>query len=408
MTGSGAERGEIAFALLCDRAGMVREVISDPMRLAPPAGRLLAASLTPASLAPALDFLERIEREQAVFGCQLELATAEGPRPMQFAGSRVEDGILIIGGGDWREFERLYATLTGINNELTNRLRMLEGANRPARRSAEEPLFEEFTRVNNELADAQRELAKKNAALAALNEQKNRLLGMAAHDLRNPLGVIMSYAKFLDRMAGARLDDKERQFVAQIGKSSEFMLRLLEDLLDVSQIESGKLNLALAPVDLAALVDNNVALNRVLAAAKQIDIALDLDLPPAPVTVCADAIKIEQVLNNLVSNAVKYSHAGTAVRVSVGADDKEIVVAVRDQGQGIPEAELSQLFQPFSKTSVKSTAGEKSTGLGLAITRKIVEGHGGRIWVESRVGAGSTFSFSLPLAAGQAPPPKAE
>lgn len=297
---------------------------------------------------------------------------------------------------DPREFERVYEAMTGINNELTNRVRTLEGDSRPSRRSAEEPLFEEFTRLNNELADAQRELAKKNAALAELNEQKNRLLGMAAHDLRNPLGVIMSYAKFLDRIAGAKLDAKELQFVAQIGKSSEFMLRLLEDLLDVSQIESGKLNLALAPVDLAALVDNNVALNRVLAAAKHI--AIELELPEAPSAVMADATKIEQVLNNLVSNAVKYSHTGTVVRVSVVEADGEIVVAVRDQGQGIPEAELSRLFQPFSKTSVKSTAGEKSTGLGLAITRKIVEGHGGRIRVASRVGEGSTFSFSLPLA----------
>ncbi|MCC6657856.1 MAG: sensor histidine kinase, partial [Rhodocyclaceae bacterium] len=108
---------------------------------------------------------------------------------------------------DPREFERVYEAMTGINNELTNRVRTLEGDSRPSRRSAEEPLFEEFTRLNNELADAQRELATKNAALAALNEQKNRLLGMAAHDLRNPLGVIMSYAKFLDRMAGARLDE---------------------------------------------------------------------------------------------------------------------------------------------------------------------------------------------------------
>ncbi len=268
-------------------------------------------------------------------------------------------------------------------------------AARPARRSVDEPLFEEFTRLNNELADAQRELAKRNAALLALNEEKNRLLGMAAHDLRNPLGVIMSYAKFLDRMAGAKLDGKERQFVAQIGKSSQFMLRLIEDLLDVSQIESGKLNLAKAPTDLAALVRNNVELNRVLAGAKNIAIELELPaaLPPADI----DATKIEQVLNNLVSNAVKYSHPGTAVRVTLAAEAGQATVRVRDRGQGIPEAELAKLFQPFSKTSVKSTGGEKSTGLGLAITRRIVEGHGGRVAVESRVGEGSTFSFSLPL-----------
>ena len=273
---------------------------------------------------------------------------------------------------------------------------------RPSQRSADEPLFEEFTRLNNELASAQRELARKNAALVALNEEKNRLLGMAAHDLRNPLGVIMSYAKFLDRMAGARLDAKELQFVAQIEKSSQFMLHLLEDLLDVSQIESGKLNLAKAPADLAALVQNNIELNRVLAGAK--DIAIELALPEALPPVDIDATKIEQVLNNLVSNALKYSHPGTTVRVSLAAAEGEAVLSVRDQGQGIPADELSNLFQAFSKTTVKSTAGEKSTGLGLAITRKIVEGHGGRIGVESRVGEGSTFSFSLPLPAARGTP----
>lgn len=293
------------------------------------------------------------------------------------------------------EFERVYEAMSGINSELVNRVRELEGANRPSRRSADEPLFEEFTRLNNELADAQRELAKKNAALAALNEQKNRLLGMAAHDLRNPLGVIMSYAKFLNRMAGAKLDEKELQFVAQIEKSSQFMLRLLEDLLDVSQIESGQLNLALAPTDLVALVKGNVELNRVLAGAK--DISIELEVPAALPPVDMDATKIEQVLNNLISNAVKYSHAGTTVRVRLESGGEEVKVSVRDQGQGIPAAELDKLFQAFSKTSVRSTAGEKSTGLGLAITRKIVEGHGGRIGVSSRVGEGSTFSFALPV-----------
>jgi len=271
------------------------------------------------------------------------------------------------------------------------------GAGRPSRRSADEPLFEAFTRLNNELTDAQRTLAKQNAALAELNEQKNRLLGMAAHDLRNPLGVIMGYAKFLNRTAGAKLDEKESQFVAQIEKSSQFMLRLLEDLLDVSQIESGKLNLALAPTDLGALVRNNVELNRVLAAAK--NIAIELELPAGLPAVDVDATKIEQVLNNLISNALKYSHPGTTVRVSAGARDGEFEISVRDEGQGIPPAELGRLFQAFPKTTVRSTGGEKSTGLGLAITRRIVEGHGGRIAVDSRVGEGSVFRLSLPLRA---------
>lgn len=115
--------------------------------------------------------------------------------------------------------------------------------------------------------------------------------------------------------------------------------------------------------------------------------------------VAIDRGKIEQVLNNLIGNAVKFSHPGRAVHVSITAADGIATVAVRDQGQGMPEADLSKLFKPFSKTSVQSTGGEQSTGLGLAIVRNIVEGHGGRIWVESEVGRGSTFSFTLPLAA---------
>ncbi|WP_313950866.1 HAMP domain-containing sensor histidine kinase [Accumulibacter sp.] len=394
MNETGADKRDIAFAVLCDRAGTVRQVLSDPLGLAPLPGRLLTGAMPAAGLGAALDFLADVERLGALSGRQLEMATPDGNQPMQFAGSVVEGGILVIGGGDWREFEHLYTALTGINNELMNRLRLVESERRPSRRSENEPLYEEFTRINNELAAAQRELAKKNAVLAALNEQKNRLLGMAAHDLRNPLGVIMSYAKFLNHMAGAKLDARELQFIAQIEKSSQFMLRLLEDLLDVSQIESGKLNLVLAPVDLAALVRNNVELNRVLAAAK--NISIDLDIPGEPVLIDIDANKIEQVLNNLVSNATKYSHAGTTVRVVLETTGSDVRVSVQDQGQGIPAAELDKLFQAFSKTSVQSTAGETSTGLGLAITRKIVEGHGGSMRVDSLVGTGSNFSFSLP------------
>jgi signal transduction histidine kinase len=103
------------------------------------------------------------------------------------------------------------------------------------------------------------------------------------------------------------------------------------------------------------------------------------------------------VLNNLISNAVKFSQSGTAVTVHAVAASGGVQIAVRDQGPGIPEGERGKLFQPFGKTSVRSTAGESSTGLGLAIVRKIVEGHGGRIWVESEVGVGSAFLFTLPI-----------
>jgi len=135
-------------------------------------------------------------------------------------------------------------------------------------------------------------------------------------------------------------------------------------------------------------------LNRVLAAKKQIEIELmDEPLP----LLLLDASKIEQVLNNLLSNAIKFSPPRTTIRVRVARADDQILLAVQDQGPGIPPNELDKLFKPFQRTSVKSTAGEKGTGLGLSIVKKIVEGHHGKIWVESQVGQGTTFFVALPL-----------
>lgn len=390
---------EQGIALLCDAQGRVQTVIHDSLgfgaRLAPGASLLQLADAVDAE--KARNFLAMLQSRQAAFDWEITVDLGGRLEPLHFAGGRIEGGYLVIVARTRDELGGLSEELLRINNEQMNSLRAaVKELSLHVRRggSADDAMFDELSRVNNELANLQREMAKANIELARLNEQKNQLLGMAAHDLRNPLGVIMSYAKFLDRIAGVKLDDQERQFLAQIAKSSQFMLRLLEDLLDVSQIESGKLQLALAPLDLAATVAGNIELNRLLAGAK--NIAIELQRPAAPLWVEADATKIEQVLNNLISNAVKYSPPGTTVGVTLDADAGEVTVRVRDQGQGIPEAELSGLFQPFSKTSVKSTGGEKSTGLGLAITRRIVEGHGGRIGVESRVGEGSRFSFALP------------
>lgn len=390
---------EQGIALLCDEQGRVQAVIHDSLglgvRLAPGANLLQLAAAVDAE--KARNFLVMLQSRQAAFDWEITVELGGRLEPLHFAGGRIDGGYLVIVARTPDELGGLSEELLRINNEQMNSLRAaFKELSLHVRQggSADDAMFDELSRVNNELANLQRQMAKANIELARLNEQKNQLLGMAAHDLRNPLGVIMSYAKFLDRIAGVRLDDQERRFLAQIAKSSQFMLRLLEDLLDVSQIESGKLQLNLAPLDLAAAVAGSVELNRMLAGAK--NIAIELPPQAAPLWVEADATKIEQVLNNLISNAVKYSPPGTTVGVTLEADAGEVTVRVRDQGQGIPAAELSRLFQPFSKTSVKSTGGEKSTGLGLAITRRIVEGHGGRIGVESRVGEGSRFSFSLP------------
>jgi signal transduction histidine kinase len=245
------------------------------------------------------------------------------------------------------------------------------------------------------LRESQRQLLDRNVTLEALNEQKNRLLGMAAHDLRNPLGVILAYSDFLETEAFSVLNEDQRDFVSTIKSTSEFMLNLINELLDVSTIESGQLQLDCARADLNELVRLNVSRNRVLAAQKRIELDFQGDAKLAPLLI--DRGKIEQVLNNLIGNAVKYSHPDTRITVEIVGAETLVTVSVADQGQGIPEEDLPKLFKAFGRTSVQATAGEQSTGLGLAIARKIVEGHGGTMSVQSRVGEGSTFSFTLPM-----------
>jgi two-component system cell cycle sensor histidine kinase PleC len=241
---------------------------------------------------------------------------------------------------------------------------------------------------------AEEALRQSNDQLRELNNQKNEFLGMAAHDLRNPIAVIQNSSSVLSRYSSENLSEKQKEFLKKIYDTSKFMLELLNNLLDISKIESGKLELEMTKNNYPDFVKKNIEFNRFFATEKSISI--DLVLPDDILPFDFDKNKIEQVLNNLISNAIKYSHPNTTIRIEVLKEKEFVVTKVIDQGQGIPENELPHVFKPFQKASTKPTAGEKSTGLGLAIVKKIVEGHQGKIGVESEVGKGSTFFFKLP------------
>ncbi|WP_438035935.1 ATP-binding protein [Sorangium sp. So ce204] len=264
---------------------------------------------------------------------------------------------------------------------------------------------------NRQLVQMHEELAAKNAELVRLNEEKNRFVGMAAHDLRNPLGVILGYSDFM-LMSHRRgepsslLKNGGVEIVNMIRSSSKFMLSLINDLLDVSMIELGKLNLDRKSTDIVQLVESNVALNMVLAGQKSMKLVVESDEGVPRVEV--DAHKLEQVLNNLISNAIHYSPPGTTIRVRVhggrvegAGGGAEVILSVKDEGPGIAAEDLGKLFRPFGRARTVSTGGERSTGLGLAIAQRVVEGHGGRIWVESVVSKGSTFFVALPVAGAE-------
>ncbi|RME88098.1 MAG: hybrid sensor histidine kinase/response regulator [Planctomycetota bacterium] len=274
------------------------------------------------------------------------------------------------------------------NEELLATQRLLEKKNQELLQTQKE-----LEKRNQELLETQKILEEQNQKLSELNEMKSTLLGMAAHDLRTPLASILGYSKFLE--ISPELGEKKKKFVEAIKRNSEFMLHLVEDLLDLSLIESGRLDLKLQKENLNETIEEVLDLEREIAERKNIKITFQpsTSLPP----IYIDKNRIRQVISNLISNGVKYSEEGTEITVTVQQEGEYIKLAVQDQGQGIPSEEIERLFQPFQKTSVQATKGEKSTGLGLAIVKKIVEAHGGRIWVESEVGKGSTFYMSLPL-----------
>ncbi|MEO8603995.1 MAG: HAMP domain-containing sensor histidine kinase [bacterium] len=390
------------IALLCDREGIILQVYRDDLAItsAPSAGAPFTTLTGPDGSAKARAFLDAVLAERAAFDWELTMPVGGEPRALHFNGGLTDDGSLLIVGSYTRAgIDRVYSDMLSIGNEQAGLVRALmtehagQSRDRAERDSSQ---YDDLTRLNNDLATAHRELAKTSAEMARLNEQKNLFLGIAAHDLRNPLGAIAAFSDLLLEEAADVLSPEHLDFVEQIKSQSEFMLHLVNDLLDVAKIEAGKLELDRTPVDLVAMVKRALTLTNSQANKKRI--ALQFTSGDAPLVVSLDPGKIQQVLTNLITNSIKFSAAGTTVEVRVICHAGEAVLSVRDQGPGIPAAELATLFRPFQRTSVKSTAGESSTGLGLVIVRKVVEGHGGRIWVESTLGAGSTFFVALPSA----------
>ena len=225
-----------------------------------------------------------------------------------------------------------------------------------------------------------------------LQQQGEDLLRAVSHDLRNPLSAVLGTAQLVEHRLGRAGMERERQSLQTIITAARRMDAMIEDLVDAARLESRQLQLKLAPLDLPHLAQG---LLRRMAAAQdtsRVHIEAPEGLPPA----LADAGRIERVLTNLLTNALKYSFPGTPVSVNFSARAGQVVISVSDQGPGIPPEAIPELFQRYRRAP--AAGAREGLGLGLYISRQLVEAHGGRIWVESRVGVGSTFSFSLPAA----------
>jgi signal transduction histidine kinase len=257
-------------------------------------------------------------------------------------------------------------------------------------------------RASEELLDAR--VAQRTEELAAARDQaldatraKSAFLANMSHELRTPLNAILGYTELiLDGIYGEP-PDRIRDVLGRVDRSGRHLLSLINDVLDLSRIEAGRLELTMTEYALSEVVRSACAAMEPLAAEKGLGLMTTLpeDLPIAT----GDERRITQVLLNLIGNAIKFTDAGT-VRVQAMLVDHELQVSVADTGPGIAAADQERIFEVFQQADSSSTKQQPGAGLGLAISRRIVELHGGRLWVESRPGQGATFIFSLPVRVG--------
>ena len=250
------------------------------------------------------------------------------------------------------------------------------------------------THLQNQILSEQRSMLVEQ--LRKANAAKNRFLGMAAHDLRNPLGSIRGIAEFLREGAVGPMSQEQLDLIDTIHSASQSMLDMVNELLDVATIEAGELKLSTEVHDLGKLIAKSVSMIAREALKKQTRVTFEE--PSGSVMLTIDPAKMKQVVDNLLSNAIKYSPPGSTILafVSSNTTNSTCSFAVRDEGPGIPDDERDKLFKDFSRLSSKPTAGEKSTGLGLAICRKIVDAHHGMIVVENLPERGCEFRVTLP------------
>ena len=231
--------------------------------------------------------------------------------------------------------------------------------------------------------------------LRRLERVRQDFVANVSHEFKTPLTAIQGFAETL--LSGALDDPKNnRRFLEIIREHASRLARLTDDLMKLARIEAGKMEVQFSPVSLADLAEGCDEIARLKAARKQI--TLEIDVPATLPRVRGDANLLHEVLQNLLDNAVQYTHSGGKIKVTAAARERDAVVTVADTGIGIPLADQERIFERFYRVDAARSREAGGTGLGLSIARHIVEAHGGRIWVESEVGSGSRFSFSLPLA----------
>jgi signal transduction histidine kinase len=251
--------------------------------------------------------------------------------------------------------------------------------------------------LEQKLAAAERHLQEAQAVVRSREE----LLAIVSHDLRNPLGIVLMAATQIEFLVGEDKPGRQiKKATKTIARAVHRMTRLVGDLTDLTKLEAGQsLTIDLATTDVSALVRQAIDLIAPIANARHISVSVDL---PAEASAVCDADRVQQILFNLLDNAVKFTRDGGAIVAKAVIDADSIVVSVQDTGTGIAASALARIFEPYWQA--EGNTKKLGAGLGLSIAKAVVDAHSGRIWVKTAVGEGSTFHFSLPRAASKREP----
>jgi len=305
----------------------------------------------------------------------------------RFAPHKDGDGNIMLWVGtstDIHEQKESRLAIEAANNELSAANNELATAN--------EELFasnEELSSLNEELASINEELTETQAQVRDMNAKKDEFIGLASHELKTPLTSIMGYLQILEKMMK---EEQTQKYLVRTLNQAQRLTDLVNDLLDVSRIEAGKLKLAEVVFDMRKIVDEAIELIRHINPKYEIA----LESPVAECMVRADSQRIEQVIINLLTNAIKYSPGANKVIVRLSCNESEATVSVTDFGIGIPANKRSKIFSRFYRVEDANPA-ISGLGIGLYISNEIISRHNGKLWVDGNVGAGSTFYFSLPI-----------
>lgn len=257
------------------------------------------------------------------------------------------------------------------------------------------PIFDEDGSVIGAV-EVFRDISKEKELLESIkraNALKDQFLANMSHELRTPLNSIIGFAELLKEQFVGPLNEKQLQYVRNILQSGEHLLSIINDILDLSKVEAGMMEIKPEEVHIRDLLESSLAMVKERAAKHRISLSLEVDEGIG--TVRTDPTRLKQILFNLLSNAVKFTPDGGSVSVKAKRLNGEIQISVTDTGIGIPKERMEEIFKPFVQLDSSISRQYEGTGLGLALTRRLVELLGGRIWVESEVGKGSTFHFTI-------------